>query len=501
MSNPKLEEVFKLSGVPTYNFVKSSEYPRLFISLRTPGRGLIVEGPSGIGKTTSVIKAIDELGLTGKVLQLSARKSADRDLIAELPLMKEVGTVIIDDFHRLDDMLKRQISDYLKTLADEEAPNSKLVLIGINQAGHSLVKFARDLNDRIDTIKFEVNPDIKVQELIKKGAVALNIKIPIMDDIVNDSRGSFHIAQLLCNHACLHSDVTERCEASRTVTTSIELVRAKVLEEQDRAFFDLARKFVTGTKLRASGRAPYLHILRWLASGPEFSINIEQTVRQYPEHKGSVSQVVEKGYLEKLISESPDIQNIIHYDASSKILSIEDPKFAYYIRNLSWNKFGHRVGFRRNRFKGKYDFALSFAGSCRPVAQAIYEKLTERELSVFYDFAEQHNILAEDVEQYLAPIYRSEAEYVVVLLNKDYPSRVWTKFESDQFRHRFGDKRVIPVRFNDTTIGFFDAAYGTGSLSFDLAKDAPEQIDSIVDCLQKKIAENNQVGDSEPEED
>ena len=61
MPSPKLEEVFKTSGVPTFTFVKPVEFDRLIVALRTAGRGLVIEGPSGIGKTTSVLKALEQL--------------------------------------------------------------------------------------------------------------------------------------------------------------------------------------------------------------------------------------------------------------------------------------------------------------------------------------------------------------------------------------------------------------------------------------------------------
>ena len=101
MSQPTLEQVFKTSGVPTYTFVKPNEYVRLIVGLRTPGRGLVIEGPSGIGKTTGVLKALEELSLLENTLKLSARKAEDIQLIAQLPSMGAIGTVLIDDFHRL----------------------------------------------------------------------------------------------------------------------------------------------------------------------------------------------------------------------------------------------------------------------------------------------------------------------------------------------------------------------------------------------------------------
>ena len=68
----QLQDVFVLSGVPEYTFVQPVEYPRLLVALRTPGRSIVVEGPSGIGKTTAVMKAITDDGLNKKVIWLSA---------------------------------------------------------------------------------------------------------------------------------------------------------------------------------------------------------------------------------------------------------------------------------------------------------------------------------------------------------------------------------------------------------------------------------------------
>lgn len=57
-----LEDVFKQSGFPEHTFVEPVEYTRLLVALRTPGRGVVLEGPSGVGKTTAVTKALKEIG-------------------------------------------------------------------------------------------------------------------------------------------------------------------------------------------------------------------------------------------------------------------------------------------------------------------------------------------------------------------------------------------------------------------------------------------------------
>ena len=134
-----LEEVFRLSGMPTYTFVEPMRYEEIKVAVRTPGRCIVVEGPSGIGKTTTITKILDELSssgaVRGSVTSLSARKAQDLEYIAALPEMDNVGTVLVDDFHRLDDRTKASLSDRMKFLADNEMEGSKLILIGINKTG------------------------------------------------------------------------------------------------------------------------------------------------------------------------------------------------------------------------------------------------------------------------------------------------------------------------------------------------------------------------------
>src|ERR1700730_7165299 len=99
---------------------------------------------------------------------------------------------------------------------------------------------------------------------------------------------------------------------------------------------------------------------------------------------------------------------------------------------------------------------------CRlPVQSAILRKdylsyYPKRNYQYFSMKTRQHRILARDVEDYLAPIYRTEARFVVCFLSPDYPKRVWTRFESRQFKERFGQDSVIPIWFTTAPPGTFD---------------------------------------------
>jgi hypothetical protein len=484
-----LEDVYKTSGIPTHTFVRPSEYNSILISLRTKGRCLIVEGPSGIGKTTCVIKVIEELGLNKNITSLTARKKDDLEMIKILPEFDNLGTVIIDDFHLLEFDLKSAITDYMKVLADEEREGDKLILIGINKAGDSLIQIAGDLNNRIDTIRFEQNPDNKILELITLGENALNIEINTKLDIAQLSKGSFHIAQLLSKQTCIQSEVLNTCEEKRQLESSIEVIKENILSEFERVFYPKARKFAIGNRLRREGRAPYLHLLYWLSQSDEWAIQINDVYLKYPDNKLSISQIVDKGFLEAIIRDNEDLKDVIHYDTNSRVLAVEDPKFMFYLRNILWSKFAKKVGYISLIFSNKYDFALSFAGENRDLASKINELLLEHEISIFYDKNEQSRILAENVEEYLAPIYKSEAYFVIVLLSKDYPKKIWTKFESDNFKERFGTNSIIPIWYTDNYPGLFDETQKLGGLSFDPSKELNPQAEAIIEVVINKLAD------------
>lgn len=484
-----IEEIFKLSGVPTYTFVKPDEYSSLLVALRTPGRCIVIEGPSGIGKTSSVIKALDELGMSN-ILKLSARKKEDQDLIRLIPSTSDAGTIIIDDFHRLDVSTREELADYMKVLADEERKDVKIVVIGINRAGDALIQFAPDLNTRIETIVFESNPAEKVLQLIENGEQVLNISFPTKEEIVKASAGSFYLAQYLCYESCIKAGVLEASPVMQSVDVSFESVLQKVMDSLSRRFMNSAIAFAGGTKIRREGRAPYLHILKWLSEGTEWSVQLDRLLAQHPELKGSVGQVMEKGYLKKLIADKEGLSDIFHYDSNTRILGIEDPQFFFFLRNILWSKFAEKVGFINTDFDDiRYDFALSFAGEDRTHAKKLFEILTENEFEIFYDKNEQHLIFAENVEDYLAPIYSSQATYVICFLGPDYPKKVWTKFESTQFKERFGSNSVIPIWYSTSPPGIFDESARVGGFVLNPSDDVDSQIQDFADLLVKKMAE------------
>jgi hypothetical protein len=482
----ELQDVFKTAGVPTVTFVKPLEYPRLILNLRTAGRGLIIEGPSGIGKTTAILKAIEELGLSDRVLRLSARKKDDLEYISLITEMQDFGIALIDDFHKLSADLQEKIANIVKVFADEGSDSSKLIVLGINEAGKSLIQFAPDLVNRIDIIRFENSTDDKVTELIEKGERELNVIIDTKANITKEASGGFYIAQMICSEICLHEGILATALDKKVLAVSFEGIKFAIWRRLSNTFYDICKAFALGARYRPEGRAPYLHLLYWLATSGEWVLNIPDAMRNHSEMRLSVGQVVEKGYLAELFEKTEGISSVLHFDGRN--IAVEDPQFVFYIRNMPWARFAKNLGFRNIEFKNRYDFALSFAGSDRGLAERLFEALTEEEFSVFYDKNEQYRILASNIEEYLEPIYQSEARFVICILSPSYPTKIWTTFEAKHFAKRIELGEVLPIVVDDTNIDVFSSLSKIGHLSYNTTGDKSAQLTSLVATLKDKIS-------------
>ena len=489
-TNLFLEDVFCDSGVPKYTFVEPSEYTKTKVALRTPGRGVVVEGPSGIGKTTCIKKILEDIDL--KAVCLSARKKEDMDyiqLLLQTP-QDNWGIVIIDDFHYFSEDIKKAISDLLKVCADEGRINMKLVLIGINRAGESLVKLAADLNDRIETIKFQKNSKDKVLELIEKGENALNVSIQCKQNVVRESCGSFNIAQMQCKTICISQNITERAKNQCSITTSITEAITQKMQELDRVFKRPVQLFAVGNRNRRGGRATYLRFLMWLAESDEGAIQMNDISLRHPQYKASINQIADRLYISQLIANHEEISNILYYETNSKLLAVENPKFIFYLKHLNWDQFAKEMGFNLEECKTKYDFAISFAGERREYAKMIYTQLTENEFSVFYDedLDISADILGRDLDKYFEPIYKADATYIIALIDNTYSQKIWPAFEMSKYKKRFKEGSVIPIIFEDFYPSPVDLLYKKGYMRIDSTKsDIQQQIEKIVKHLIVKM--------------
>lgn len=348
----ELHEVFIRSNVPGVTFVKYDKINLLKLALKEPNRGVVVEGPSGVGKTTAVIKALEELGLLiidqpfldaesdnlkdqppGVVFLFSARNPLHRKKLETLRQWHK-GTVIIDDFHHLEPQLRSTITDYLKDLADNRSPAKKLVLVGIPHTGQSLVNMAFDLATRIDVFKLGLVSNELVLRMIEQGEVALNIGFDRKSDIVLKSSGSLNIAQYLCRNICARQGIeatqVKMIEVSCDMIAEIETV----MQDLARKFGDTIRYLAAGSGMRDWTGLKLLEELADSEKGGILSLPLLKVMK--PELAHGIDRFINSKRMEKLYNDYPESKNYLFYNPVTHTLVIDDPQFSFYLQQLSF---------------------------------------------------------------------------------------------------------------------------------------------------------------------
>lgn len=443
-----LEDVFKDSGVPEYTFVETDDYFRIKIELRSKGRGLVLEGPSGIGKTSFIHKILHSENLGYKYL--SARRKEDVENIKKVINSPEnQGIVIIDDFHRLNDNLKEKLTDLLKTTADEEREDIKMVLIGINKAGSSLVSVSPDLTDRISIIQLSTVDDSKISELVRKGEQYLNIKINNVDALVEASMGCFNIAQILCKELCIKYKIDHTETSLKSIEYNDEIIN-HVQGNYSRRYEQATINFARGKRFRSTGRAPYFNMLQWLGESKKGIINLREEILNHPQEKNSITQVIDKKGIKGLLESKEELSDLFHYEPNTCTLCVEDPKYIFYLSNINWEVFWGQCGFNKTKHDKTYDFAISFAGEVREVARSFYRILTDgHNYTVFFDEVQAAELLSSNLDEYLNSIYSKESHYIIAIFSKEYLSKRFPRIEYGAYQEKFKEKRVIPIVCDD----------------------------------------------------
>lgn len=484
-----LNDVFVLNGVPEVTYVKPKSYMRLRQALKTRGRGIIIEGPSGTGKTTVLKMALRSLGKSEQVEILSARKPGDVRKISDYLGAGSEDDIYIDDFHRLPQDLKDSIADVQKERADEGSESGKIILVGINEAGQSLLLHSHDLNNRIEVVSVGKESDEKVEELIQLGEIALNVTIDEIGSIIRKSRGSFYVAQLLCYEICLNYEVDQTVKANvKVLERGLAEAMSSLEVKQEKNFGESLKLFCKGKKFRAKGRAPYFSVLRWLGESSEDAINLKDEIKKHPEQKASVGQILTLGHLEEFCN-GDKFNKYFHYDAETGIFSVEDPSLRFFLKNIDWGAYRKKVGFSRDRSNFEYDFALSFAGAdCRLVARELTNALMEKDMQVFFDEEAQADLLGKVLVEELPARYE-RAAIIIPIVDGSYGGSIWTTVERNSFKKRLEDGEIIPIWVNRRGASGWDTLQEIGGMNITSNAGGPEasEIEEVADTLLQLI--------------
>lgn len=338
--------IFKTAGVPTFNYIPPMEYNRLIDELETLGKGLAIEGPSGIGKTTLVKKAFEALNKNQtdhKWIKGTAKTEIKEleNILTSNNVKDYPKYLFIDDFHHLEFKIKKKVAIRIKEFADSNAP-LKIVVIGINKVGYSLMSDFPELSGRVGILPIEKQSDEIISQVISAGEFAANLKFSKKREIIEAANGSYFTTQMLCLHIAYHANVTKSQKRTKIIKYSPNDVMSKVLRELEFKYREALNDFVTIDYSHKSKGACFTLI--WLLKEQKQGyVRIDESILQYPNLKDTFDWL-EKDGLSKGFKESKRLNKVFYYDPKVKMIAIEDPQLEFFLENISWSEFANRTG-------------------------------------------------------------------------------------------------------------------------------------------------------------
>jgi len=358
VARPSINDIFRLDGPPTVTFIEPPEFPRLKLQLRTMGTGLIVEGPSKVGKSTAIRKAMEALAIApdDQIWWHGQRPPAFDVFRSQLDVLLRATRdtwLFIDDFHHLEDeRYRRELASMMKVLADLPIRHAKVTLIGINPLGNSLVQVMPDLAGRFRVLRLDIDKDwsrsSKIAELIIRGESAANIRFKRREEFVVAAAGSFFLAQYLCNAAAEKAGVLE----ARSVLTEIDLgpvdVLAAIQGELSARFRSPMIDFAA-FDATSSPRGATLSLLWLLSRSSDGVVAVREARLQFPMLNSAFDWLLASN-LTRCFQVHQRLQGLLYYSRQGQTLTLEDPQLKFYLRALSWEGFAAASGHGQVRF-------------------------------------------------------------------------------------------------------------------------------------------------------
>ncbi len=342
----RLPNVFVKSGFPEVTFVAREDFVFLKLDLEQAGRGIVIEGPSGVGKTTSVEKAVEDLKKTELESHLpiqrilSARNPEDRNVLQTLREWHN-GTIIIDDFHRLDLALRQELVDYLKELADTASKTKKIVVVGVPRTGQALVNISFDIASRLDIFTLGRVKDALIMQMIEKGEEALNIRFDRKAEIASTANGSLNVAQFLCFSLCAMAGINETQEQTQVIQCDIDSAIEYVMAYLERKFEESIRHFIAmGGPRDVTG----LRLLEQLAMTEDGFLSLPLLKDSRPDLAHGVERFIKESWMENLYNAYPDCASHLFFDQIGQALVIDDPQLAFYLKKVRFSNLAKEVG-------------------------------------------------------------------------------------------------------------------------------------------------------------
>lgn len=265
----KVSQIFTPASPAKINFVEREDINRRIVrALKTPGMQIIVYGQSGSGKTTLLenklfqvyerhiktscmkgmnfesvlLDAFDQLSpfylseesstdcesidinlkASFKVIDSQIKKvSSNSDQKKHLRVLPPQLTAqslarfmggagycwILDDFHKIDENDKEELSQLMKVFMDmsNDYPDLKIICVGAVNSARQVVQYDVEMRNRVSEIKVSLMSDTEIKEIVDNGFSLLNVKVSdpsLFSDIYHYTNGLAAICHKLCLLMC-----------------------------------------------------------------------------------------------------------------------------------------------------------------------------------------------------------------------------------------------------------------------------------------------------------
>jgi predicted MPP superfamily phosphohydrolase len=340
-------DVFRTTRMPTHTLVETPQLEDLRFEMTVPGRLLVVEGPSGIGKTVAVKHALEWVTTNGhghwQSTYLNVKDESDVariDALLQQPTAELRGYTIIDDFHDLDPERKRRLGRHAKALADRDGQEAKLIFVGIPRVHESLARDVPDLGSRMTTTRIRRVEVAHIRELIEKGEQALNVSFAHRARLAVGAQGSFIIAQRLCETAVRKAHVWETVRVRTRLDHDVPELLPTVRESLQAELYPRVQAFAMQDD-GAEARGAALALLWHLREADDGSMQLSYIRPRYPELHDAFELL-----LRKIAEPSGDAgwRSLFYCDPAGGQIAIEDPKLHFYLKHLAWEQLGRDCG-------------------------------------------------------------------------------------------------------------------------------------------------------------
>lgn len=340
-------DVFRTTRMPTHTLVETQQLEELRHEMTVPGRLLVVEGPSGIGKTVAVKHAVDWVTTNGHrrwdATYLNVKDPSDvvqLDELLQRPTTGLRGYTIIDDFHDLDADRKRRLGRHAKVLADRDGQEAKLIFVGIPRVHESIMHEVPDLGARMTTVRIRRVEVAHIRELIEKGEHALNLRFTHKARLAVGAQGSFVIAQRLCENAVLKARIWQTASTRTQLGFDVPELLPTVIESLKGELYSRVQAFAMQDD-GAESRGAALAVLWHLREADDGSLQLSYVRPRYPELHDAFELLL-KNVAEK--SGDAGWRSLFYCDPAGGQIAIEDPKLHFCLKHLGWEQLGRDCG-------------------------------------------------------------------------------------------------------------------------------------------------------------